>query len=144
MESDALLLEKLKLLLFLFFADTSRPARAYEVPGRDYLFVSREKMEADILAGKFIEHGEYKGHFYGTAADSVKNIIQAGCVCIISPHYQGLKALRTPQLKPYIVHIKPPPFEELKDSRNNARAKTTFEETSSRAFSVSIRLCFYI
>lgn len=125
---------------FHIFLDTSRSARPYEVPGREYLFVGRDKMEADIQAGKFIEHGEYKGHFYGTAADSVKNITQNGCVCIISPHYQGLKALRTPQLKPYIVHIKPPAFDELKETRNNARAKTTFEETSSRAFTVSLTI----
>lgn len=35
--------------------DTTRPSRAGEVPGREYLFVSREKMEADIESGKFIE-----------------------------------------------------------------------------------------
>uniref|UniRef100_A0A336MAB8 CSON014040 protein n=1 Tax=Culicoides sonorensis TaxID=179676 RepID=A0A336MAB8_CULSO len=114
--------------------DTTRPARPYEVPGREYLFVSREKMEADIEAGKFIEHGEYKGHLYGTSADSVKSIIHAGCVCVISPHYQGLKALRTATLKPFIIHIKPPSFEELKHTRTQARAKSTFDETSARAF----------
>lgn len=98
-------------------------------------------MEADIATGKFIEHGEYKGHLYGTSAESVKSIINAGCVCIISPHYQGLKALRTAQLKPYIIHIRPPPLDELKETRTTARAKSTFEETSSRAFSVRKKTC---
>lgn len=48
--------------------------RTGEVPGREYLFVSREKMEADIAASKFIEHGEFRGHLYGTSADSVKSM----------------------------------------------------------------------
>lgn len=97
-------------------------------------------MEADIAAGKFIEHGEYKGHLYGTSGESVKAIVNAGSVCILSPHYQAIKALRTPQLKPYIVHIKPPSFEKLKESRTSSRAKSTFDETNSRGFTVSISL----
>uniref|UniRef100_A0A182LYL8 MAGUK p55 subfamily member 7 n=1 Tax=Anopheles culicifacies TaxID=139723 RepID=A0A182LYL8_9DIPT len=113
---------------------TTRPMRPGEVAGREYLFVTREKMEADIAAGKFIEHGEYKGHLYGTAAESVKSIVNAGCVCVIGPHYQALKSLRTAQLKPYIVHIRPPVYEELKKSRTKARARSTFDENNSRGF----------
>lgn len=45
--------------------------RTGEVPGREYIFVARDKMDADIEAGKFVEHGEYKGHLYGTSAESV-------------------------------------------------------------------------
>jgi MAGUK p55 subfamily member 3/7 len=113
--------------------------RQGEVPGREYLFIARDKMEADIAVGKFIEHGEYKGHLYGTSAESVKSIVSAGCVCILSPHYQALKSLRTPQLKPYIIHIKPPSLEELVASRSAARARSTFDETNSRGFTVRIK-----
>lgn len=117
--------------------------RSGEVPGREYLFVSREKMEEDILAGKFIEHGEFKGHLYGTSAESVKTVINAGSVCIINPHYQAIKALRTPQLKPYIIHIKPPLFDDLKITRVSANAISSFDETSSRGFSVSLFFNFF-
>nr|XP_029714540.1 MAGUK p55 subfamily member 7 isoform X3 [Aedes albopictus] len=113
---------------------TTRPMRPGEVAGREYLFVSREKMESDIANGKFIEYGEYKGHLYGTSAESVKTIVNASCVCVLSPHYQALKSLRTAQLKPYIVHIRPPPFEQLKQTRTKARARSTFDETNSRGF----------
>uniref|UniRef100_A0A8W7P0D9 Membrane palmitoylated protein 7 n=1 Tax=Anopheles coluzzii TaxID=1518534 RepID=A0A8W7P0D9_ANOCL len=116
------------------YKNTTRPMRPGEVAGREYLFVTREKMEADIAASKFIEHGEYKGHLYGTAADSVKSIVNASCVCVLGPHYQALKSLRTAQLKPYIVHIRPPAFEELKKSRTKARARSTFDENNSRGF----------
>lgn len=111
--------------------------RSGEVPGREYLFVSREKMEAEIAAGNFIEHGEFRGHLYGTSSDSVKSIISAGAVCIMNPHYQAIKALRTPQLKPYVIHIKPPLFDDLKMSRVTAKAISSHDETSSRGFTVS-------
>ncbi|XP_059620207.1 MAGUK p55 subfamily member 7 isoform X4 [Phlebotomus argentipes] len=113
---------------------TTRPIRTGEVPGREYIFIPRDKMETDIQAGKFIEHGEYKGHLYGTSAESVRSIVNAGCVCILSPHYQAIKALRTPQLKPFIIHVKPPSFDQLKESREAARARSTFDETNSRGF----------
>lgn len=98
-------------------------------------------MEADIAAGRFVENGEYKGHLYGTSSESVKSIVNAGCVCILSPHYQAIKALRTPQLKPYILHVRPPPFDELKATRVSARARSTFDETNSRGFTVSVCVC---
>lgn len=118
--------------------------RSGEVPGREYLFVSREKMEADITAGKFIEHGEFRGHLYGTSADSVKTIINAGAVCIMNPHYQAIKALRTPQLKPYVIHIKPPLFDDLKVTRRNGKAISSYDETSSRGFTVNPSLTLSI
>ncbi|XP_053967400.1 MAGUK p55 subfamily member 7 isoform X4 [Anastrepha ludens] len=113
---------------------TTRPIRTGEVAGREYIFVAREKMEVDIAAGKFIEHGEYKGQLYGTSGESVKSIVNAGCVCVLSPHYQAIKALRTVQTKPFIIHIKPPEFDVLKKTRTEARAKSTFDESNARGF----------
>ena len=42
----------------------------------------------DIEAGKFIEHGEYRGNLYGTSVDGIRDFIQAGYQPIVSPHYQ--------------------------------------------------------
>ncbi|XP_017839788.1 MAGUK p55 subfamily member 7 isoform X4 [Drosophila busckii] len=113
---------------------TTRPMRTGEVAGREYIFVARDKMDADIEAGKFVEHGEYKGHLYGTSAESVKSIVNAGCVCVLSPHYQAIKTLRTAQLKPFLIHIKPPELALLKSTRTEARAKSTFDEANARSF----------
>ncbi|XP_052838499.1 MAGUK p55 subfamily member 7 isoform X4 [Drosophila gunungcola] len=113
---------------------TTRPMRTGEVAGREYIFVPREKMDADIEAGKFVEHGEYKGHLYGTSAESVKSIVNAGCVCVLSPHYQAIKTLRTAQLKPFLIHVKPPELDILKATRTEARAKSTFDEANARSF----------
>lgn len=125
-------------MLFSFpIQDTTRAMRPGEVPGREYLFVTRDKMESDISAGKFIESGEYKGHLYGTSSESVKVIVNSGRVCVLSPHYQAIKSLRTPQLKPYIIHIRPPSFDRLKTTREAHRARSTFDELNSRGFTVN-------
>ncbi|XP_044589048.1 MAGUK p55 subfamily member 7 isoform X4 [Cotesia glomerata] len=113
---------------------TSRPPRPGEVDGKEYYFVTREQMEQDIESGKFIEYGEYKGNLYGTSGESVSSLINAGFVCLLSPHYQALKMLRTPYSKPYVIYIKPPRFEILKETRNEARARSTFDESNSRGF----------
>ncbi|KAK1118589.1 hypothetical protein K0M31_014895 [Melipona bicolor] len=113
---------------------TSRPSRPGEINGKEYHFVTREKMEEDIEAGMFIEYGEYKGSLYGTSCESVSSLINAGYVCLLNPHYQALKMLRTPQTKPYVIYVKPPRLEILKETRNDARARSTFDENNSRGF----------
>uniref|UniRef100_A0A0K8UQR0 MAGUK p55 subfamily member 5 n=1 Tax=Bactrocera latifrons TaxID=174628 RepID=A0A0K8UQR0_BACLA len=44
---------------------TSRARREGEVPGVDYHFITRQAFEADILARRFVEHGEYEKAYYG-------------------------------------------------------------------------------
>lgn len=62
--------------------------RPGEVNGKEYFFVTREKMEEEHEAGNFIEFGEYKGNLYGTSVESVKMLVDAGHVCVMNPHYQ--------------------------------------------------------
>lgn len=64
--------------------DTTRNRRDHEVAGRDYHFVSRQAFEADIAAGKFIEHGEFEKNLYGTSIDSVRQVINSGKICLLS------------------------------------------------------------
>jgi len=60
---------------FVFFTDTTRPRREYEVDGRDYHFVSsREQMEKDIQNHLFIEAGQYNENLYGTSLSAVKEV----------------------------------------------------------------------
>lgn len=113
---------------------TSRAMKPGEVNGKEYHFVTREKMEEDIEATRFIEFGEYKGNLYGTSAESVKALINTNHVCILSPHYQALKMLRIPSLRPYIIYIKPPPLKALKETRNALHARSTFDVNNSRGF----------
>ncbi|XP_076054291.1 membrane palmitoylated protein 7-like protein metro [Oratosquilla oratoria] len=113
---------------------TSRPPRTGEVKGHDYHFVSRDQLEEEASSGTLVEHGEYKGHLYGTSANHLKSFINAGYVCILTPHYQALKYLRTAEFKPYVIYIKPPTLALLKETRHAAHARSTFDENNSRGF----------
>ncbi|VVD03655.1 unnamed protein product [Leptidea sinapis] len=55
---------------------TSRPPRPLEENGSSYWFVSREEMERDAHAGRFLEYGEHNGHLYGTHLDSIRAAIK--------------------------------------------------------------------
>ncbi|EPY79733.1 membrane protein, palmitoylated 5 isoform 2-like protein [Camelus ferus] len=93
---------------------TTRSRRDHEVAGRDYHFVSRQAFEADIAAGKFIEHGEFEKNLYGTSIDAVRQVINSGKICLLSLRTQSLKTLRNSDLKPYIIFIAPPSQERLR------------------------------
>ncbi|XP_046461324.1 MAGUK p55 subfamily member 7-like isoform X3 [Daphnia pulex] len=113
---------------------TSRLPKPGEADGVDYHFLDRQQMERDIDDGLFVEFGEYKGNLYGTANRSIKEIIELGYTCILNPHHQALKTLRTGEFKPHVVYIKPPGFAVLRETRSAAYARSTFDENSSRGF----------
>ncbi|XP_069188068.1 MAGUK p55 subfamily member 7 isoform X7 [Procambarus clarkii] len=113
---------------------TSRPPRLGEVNNRDYQFVTREELDEEANAGTLVEHGEFKGHLYGTSSVTLKSLINAGYVVVVTPHYQALKYLRTAEFKPYVIYIKPPTLAVLKETRQAAHARSTFDENNSRGF----------
>ncbi|XP_068209061.1 MAGUK p55 subfamily member 7-like isoform X2 [Palaemon carinicauda] len=113
---------------------TSRPPRHGEVNNRDYQFVTRDDLEEEAASGTLVEHGEFKGHLYGTSAVNLKSMINAGYVVLITPHYQALKYLRTAEFKPYVIYVKPPTLAVLKETRQAAHARSTFDENNSRGF----------
>lgn len=50
-------------------------------------------MEADIRAGRYLEHGEYEGNLYGTRIDSIRRVVASGKVCVLDVNPQVLLAL---------------------------------------------------
>lgn len=113
---------------------TSRKAKAGETDGVEYHFTTRTSMEQWVNEGRFIEYGEYKGNLYGTTVDSVVSVIKQGRICILNPHPQAIRMLRTPDLKPFIIFVKPPPFPALKETRQTGRVRSTFDSNYSRGF----------
>ncbi|EMP24604.1 MAGUK p55 subfamily member 6 [Chelonia mydas] len=93
---------------------TSRKPRDDEKDGQAYRFVSRAEMEADIKAGRYLEHGEYEGNLYGTKIDSILEVVQTGRTCILDVNPQALKVLRTAEFMPYVVFIAAPELETLR------------------------------
>ncbi|KAA8579188.1 hypothetical protein FQN60_018761 [Etheostoma spectabile] len=103
---------------------TSRPIRAGEQMGREYHFVTKELFEYMVCNHRFVEFGEYKGHLYGTSTDAIEEVLKRGRVCIIDvePH----------KLKPYVIFIKAPSPDRLRQTRREARILTNC--TINRAF----------
>ncbi|XP_047673387.1 MAGUK p55 subfamily member 7 [Tachysurus fulvidraco] len=100
---------------------TSRVKRNQESDGVEYHFISKHLFETDIHNNKFIEYGEYKGNYYGTSLDSVRSVIAKNKVCLLDVQPQCLKHLRTAEFKPYVVFVKPPSIERLRETRKNTK-----------------------
>ncbi|KAJ1522794.1 hypothetical protein ONE63_001950 [Megalurothrips usitatus] len=96
---------------------TSRARKESEVDGQDYHFISRQQFEADILARKFVEHGEYERAYYGTSLDAIRSVVAAGKICVLNLHPQSLRILRNSDLKPYVVLVAPPALEKLRQKK---------------------------
>nr|XP_009685372.1 PREDICTED: MAGUK p55 subfamily member 2 [Struthio camelus australis] len=73
---------------------TSRKPKDSERDGHGYRFVARGEMEADIKAGRYLEHGEYEGNLYGTSIDSIRAVVAAGKMCILDVNPQCLRRLQ--------------------------------------------------
>uniref|UniRef100_A0A8C7N1S9 MAGUK p55 scaffold protein 7a n=1 Tax=Oncorhynchus kisutch TaxID=8019 RepID=A0A8C7N1S9_ONCKI len=100
---------------------TSRPKRNQEIDGVEYHFISKNIFETDIQNNKFVEHGEYNGNYYGTSLDSVHSVLSKNKVCLLDVQPHMIKHLRTAEFKPYVVFVKPPPIERLRETRRNAK-----------------------
>lgn len=98
----------------LLLADTSRPKRADECDGQDYHFISRMQFEADIIARRFVEHGEYEKSYYGTSLEAIRSVVFSEKICVLNLHPQSLKILKSSDLMPYVVFVAPPSLEKLK------------------------------
>ncbi|XP_050957019.1 MAGUK p55 subfamily member 2a isoform X1 [Labeo rohita] len=111
---------------------TSRKPKAADRENMMYAFTSRSKMDADIKAGRYLEHGEYDGNLYGTKIDSIHEVVEAGRICILDVNPQALKVLRTSEFLPYVVFIKAPEFEVLKAmNRSGIEAGVTKRRTDA-------------
>ncbi|XP_052080914.1 MAGUK p55 subfamily member 7-like isoform X1 [Mytilus californianus] len=106
---------------------TSRPKKPTELDGVEYHFITRDEMESALVAHRFIEHGEFKGNLYGTRKDSILSVINSGKVCVLTPNSQALRFLRTAEIKPYVIFIKSPPFQQIQRTRQRHNAVFVFE-----------------
>ena len=73
---------------------TTRAPRGQEQDQVDYHFLSRERFEAEIEAGRFLEHAHVYGRLYGTPRENVEKILQSGQHCVLLLDVQGVESLR--------------------------------------------------
>nr|XP_028607220.1 MAGUK p55 subfamily member 7 isoform X1 [Podarcis muralis]XP_028607222.1 MAGUK p55 subfamily member 7 isoform X1 [Podarcis muralis]XP_028607223.1 MAGUK p55 subfamily member 7 isoform X1 [Podarcis muralis]XP_028607224.1 MAGUK p55 subfamily member 7 isoform X1 [Podarcis muralis]XP_028607225.1 MAGUK p55 subfamily member 7 isoform X1 [Podarcis muralis]XP_028607226.1 MAGUK p55 subfamily member 7 isoform X1 [Podarcis muralis] len=107
---------------------TTRPRRSQESDGVEYIFISKHLFETDVQNNKFIEYGEYKNNYYGTSIDSVRSVLAKNKVCLLDVQPHTVKHLRTLEFKPFVIFIKPPSIERLRETRKNAKIISSKDE----------------
>ncbi|XP_041102956.1 MAGUK p55 subfamily member 7-like isoform X2 [Polyodon spathula] len=110
---------------------TTRAKRSQETDGVEYHFISKHLFETDIQNNKFIEHGEYKGNYYGTSLDSIRSVLMKNKVCLLDVQSHTIKHLRTSEFKPFVIFVKPPPIERLRETRKNGKVISSKDDRGS-------------
>ena len=62
---------------------TTRERLAGEIDGDQYYFTTQENMMNDIAKNRFVEYGQFDGHYYGTRFDTIQQCIREGKMCIL-------------------------------------------------------------
>jgi guanylate kinase len=101
---------------------TSRAARQGEADGVDYNFVLRDRFEAMIAAGEFLEWAEVFGNLYGTCAADTERMLAGGDDVVLVIDVQGARKVRSRGLPATTIFVMPPSAEVL-EQRLRGRSK---------------------
>lgn len=99
---------------------TTRPARAGESEGLDYLFVSPERFQAHVDAGDFLEHAQVYGNRYGTLRAPVQKALAQGLSVVLDIDVHGARQVRKTMPNGIGIFLAPTSIEVL-EQRLRAR-----------------------
>ncbi|KAI4872323.1 hypothetical protein NFI96_027751, partial [Prochilodus magdalenae] len=103
---------------------TTRNPRPGEEDGKDYHFVTREKIQEGIDNGEFIENAEFSGNMYGTSKSSIEDVQAQNLICILDVDIQGVKNIKQTDLNPIYISIQPPSIEILEQRLRDRKTET--------------------
>jgi guanylate kinase len=106
--------------LYLSISATTRSPRVGEVDGVDYYFYTRDRFEAMIQAGGFLEWAEFAGNYYGTPIAMVRDRIAEGKSIVLEIELEGARQVAKIFPTAVKIFILPPSIEEL-ESRIRGR-----------------------
>jgi guanylate kinase len=110
---------------------TSRPARAGEKDGVDYNFVSRERFDAMVRDGAFLEWADVFGNCYGTSVADTEAMLAGGDDVVLVIDVQGARQVRSRGIENVGVFVLPPSAAVL-ERRLRGRSKDTEEQIRKR------------
>jgi len=110
---------------------TSRRSREGEVDGVDYNFVSRERFEAMVAVGEFLEWADVFGNLYGTSAADTERILEAGTDLVLVIDVQGARKVRRRGIETTAIFVMPPSFDVL-ERRLRGRSKDSDDAIEKR------------
>jgi guanylate kinase len=91
---------------------TTRAPRSSEVDGRDYFFVSKQRFQAMVQEGAFLEHAQVFDNWYGTGREHVTGLLDAGFSVVLEIDWQGARQVRK-AFPSQSIFILPPSVAEL-------------------------------
>jgi guanylate kinase len=94
---------------------TSREPRAGEHHGVDYNFISRDRFEAMMTAGEFLECADVFGNYYGTSATATERVLASGCDLMLVIDVQGARQVRARTAGTVGIFVLPPSFPVLEE-----------------------------
>ena len=94
---------------------TTRKMRPGERDGVDYYFVSREEFQQRIDEGKFLEHAEFVGNYYGTPLDKVNERLENGNEVVLEIEVEGALQVKKKVPDCVMIFIVPPGKQALYD-----------------------------
>jgi guanylate kinase len=92
---------------------TSRAIRPGENDGVDYNFITRERFEAMVGRGEFLEHADVFGNLYGTRAEDAEGLLASGRDVALVIDVQGAQIVRARGIENVAVFVLPPSFDVL-------------------------------
>jgi len=121
---------------------TSRPARPGENDEVDYNFITRERFEAMVGRGEFLEHANVFGNLYGTRAEDTDRLLASGRDVVLVIDVQGAQLVRARGIENVAVFVLPPSFEVL-ERRLRGRSKDPEEDIRRRLRTALEELAVY-
>ncbi len=98
--------------LWFSVSATTRPRRAGETDGKDYLFLDRREFERIRDEGGFLEWFDVYGDLYGTPRAPVEDHLAAGDDAVLEVDVQGAFAVREKYPDAVLVFVKTPSRQE--------------------------------
>ncbi|KAF3983322.1 MAG: guanylate kinase [Methylococcales symbiont of Hymedesmia sp. n. MRB-2018] len=105
--------------IFVSVSHTTRKIRKGERHGIDYFFTSIDDFKQMITGNAFLENAQVFDNFYGTARQSVEDILKKGGDVILEIDWQGAQQVRKILLESISLFILPPSIEVLKQRLEN-------------------------
>ncbi len=119
---------------------TTRPKRAHERPGKDYIYITKEKFLKLLSKRALLEYEEIFGNFYGTPKSIVDEAARASKDVLLCIDVKGARSVRRFFGKNATsIFIKPPNIKVLMQ-RLQGRSTESKKELEKRLKRVKIEL----
>jgi guanylate kinase len=129
--------------LTVSISHTTRAPRPGEIDGHHYHFIDKEVFVSAIGEGKFLEHAEVFGNYYGTAEASVRAQLEAGIDVILEIDWQGALQVKKIFTDANMIFILPPSLSTLRQ-RLAGRAQDSAEVIEQRLAGAVTEMAQYV